>query len=81
MRSNLTGCEQFETRTTQKKPLKLEFNMGRAFEFRKERKFKRWGHMARLDHLHPGMVDQFPAAADHVEIPLVSQTDIIQNLL
>ena len=22
-------------------------NMGRAFEFRKARKFKRWGHMAR----------------------------------
>ena len=22
--------------------------MGRAFEFRKERKFKRWGHMARV---------------------------------
>ena len=24
------------------------FTMGRAFEFRKERKFKRWGHMARV---------------------------------
>ena len=31
-----------------------------------------FGDLSRLDHLHPGMVDQFPAAADHVEIPLVA---------
>ena len=38
-------------------------------------------HNPRLDQLHLRMVNQLPSASDHVEIPLVSECDVIKQLL